>query len=71
MLVAGNAELGVAIILLSALYVGLAELINYLSVIARYSRMAQSVFDAEPADDGEHYEDFEREWVRHVESLKR
>ena len=45
MLVAGNAQLGVAIVLLAALYLGLAEVINYLSVIARYSETAHRFFD--------------------------
>lgn len=60
MLVAGNAQLGVAIILLAALYIGLAEVINHLAVIARYSRMAQALFDEEP-DDDEPCENFETE----------
>jgi predicted ATP-dependent serine protease len=37
MLIAGNAGIGVAIILLSALYFALAEIIRYLAVIARGS----------------------------------
>lgn len=38
MLMTGSAEIGIAIILLSALYVALAEIIRYLAVIACRSR---------------------------------
>jgi hypothetical protein len=54
MLVAGNAQLGVAIILLSALYIALAEIINYLAQIARNSEAANRFFGDESAP--EHFQ---------------
>jgi hypothetical protein len=54
MLIAASVELGVAIILLSALYVALAEIINYLAVIARNSAATQRAFESDPIEDFEH-----------------
>lgn len=52
LLVAANAVIGVAIILLSALYFALAEIIAYLAVIARNSQAANPFFREEPEEAG-------------------
>ena len=44
LLVAASPAIGVAIVLLSALYFALAEIIFYLAVIARNSHAAESFF---------------------------
>ena len=56
-LIAASVALGVAIILLSALYAALAEIINYLAMIAHNPKATQRFFESEPA------EDFEREFA--------
>jgi hypothetical protein len=47
MLIAGNAGIGVAIILLSALYFAFAEIIRYLAVIARGSGAHEDTMSAQ------------------------
>lgn len=44
LLVTASLAIGVAVVLLSALYFALAEIIFYLSVIARNSHVAESLF---------------------------
>jgi hypothetical protein len=64
-LIAASVELGVAIILLSALYVALAEIINYLAMIAHNPKAAQRFLEHESA------ENFERELERAAARLSR
>jgi len=45
LLVTASPAIGVAVVLLSALYFALAEIISYLAVIARNSRPPESFFD--------------------------
>ena len=47
MMIASTPTLGVAIVLLSALYFALAEIINYLAIIARNSDAAHRFFSDE------------------------
>ena len=58
MLIAGNAQLGVVIVLLSALYVALAEIVNYLAIIARRPDTSQRMFE-----EHEQVEDLEAEYA--------
>ena len=53
LMIAANAVAGVCIVLLSALYFALAEIINYLAVIARSCATRQSSVTPETADDVE------------------
>jgi len=50
MMIASTPTLGVAIVLLSALYFALAEIINYLAIIARNSDAAYRFFSDERAE---------------------
>jgi predicted RND superfamily exporter protein len=53
LMVAANAVIGVAIVLLSALYFALAEIIRYLALIARGQQEEPSFFqDADPEELG-------------------
>jgi hypothetical protein len=52
MMVGASTQLGIAIILLSALYIALAEIINYLAIIAGNSQAAQRLVE-DPAEDME------------------
>ena len=45
LLIAASPAIGVAVVLLSALYFALAEIISYLAVIARNSRPQESFFE--------------------------
>ena len=45
LLVTASPAIGVAVVLLSALYFALAEIISYLAVIARNSRPQESFFE--------------------------
>lgn len=51
MMIASAPTLGVAIVLLSALYFALAEIINYLAIIARNSEAAHRFFNDEREED--------------------
>ena len=51
MMIASAPTLGVAIVLLSALYFALAEIINYLAIIARNSESAHRFFNDECEED--------------------
>ena len=54
LLIAASPAIGVAVVLLSALYFALAEIISYLAVIAHNSRSQESFFDDDT--DGVHDE---------------
>jgi hypothetical protein len=45
MMIAASPAIGVAVVLLSALYFALAEIISYLAVIAHNSREPESFFE--------------------------
>jgi len=45
LLIAASPAIGVAVVLLSALYFALAEIISYLAVIAHNSRAPESFFE--------------------------
>jgi hypothetical protein len=45
LLIAASPAIGVAVVVLSALYFALAEIISYLAVIARNSRPPESFFE--------------------------
>ena len=51
LLIAANPAIGVAVVLLSALYFALAEIISYLAVIARNSRAPETFYDPEDIHD--------------------
>ncbi|MDB6146958.1 MAG: hypothetical protein JWO45_622 [Spartobacteria bacterium] len=51
MLIAASPAIGVAIVLLSALYFALAEIIGYLALIARHLRPGDQSFFRDAADD--------------------
>ena len=51
LLIAANPAIGVAVVLLSALYFALAEIISYLTVIARNSRPPEPFYDTEDIHD--------------------
>jgi uncharacterized membrane protein len=53
LMVAANVAIGIAIILLSALYFVLAEIVGYLAIIARNSQNGRPLL-REPADEVEH-----------------
>jgi hypothetical protein len=48
LLITASPAIGVAVVLLSALYFALAEIISYLAVIARNLRGPESVFEDDP-----------------------
>ena len=50
LLITASPAIGVAVVLLSALYFALAEIISYLAVIAGNSRPAQSFFEDDTED---------------------
>jgi hypothetical protein len=50
LLIAANPAIGVAAVLLSALYFALAEIISYLAVIAHNSRTPESFFEDDTED---------------------
>lgn len=51
LLVTASPAIGVAVVLLSALYFALAEIISYLAVIARNSRPTESFFEDDEIHD--------------------
>jgi hypothetical protein len=50
LLIAANPAIGVGVVLLSALYFALAEIISYLAVIARNTRPTESFFEDDTDD---------------------